>query len=246
MKKGYKIFLGIIVGVLLVASLGFNFYTLYYKGNDIKCKDIQTNNTNKNLPDAILKKVLPSIGLESIDEKIDGCSVITNVLMNTTNAIRLDHYTTDEAYKLLIANYIMYYNFDDSVSADICIDSNNASGSCNALSKTKIDNIMQKYDFKFSASEIISNYLKGQDNDNYYILLDGGMCGDLNSEKHSITSWYGHYGDIDNNILNDNYITIRDNILLNYLNNDKSSRVIYYTFKKEADSNYKLWLYNIY
>ena len=39
MRKGYKIFLGIIVGLLLIVSLGFNFYTLFYKGNDVKCKD---------------------------------------------------------------------------------------------------------------------------------------------------------------------------------------------------------------
>ncbi len=37
MKKGYKVFLGIIVGLLLLISLGVNFYTLYFKDKSCKC-----------------------------------------------------------------------------------------------------------------------------------------------------------------------------------------------------------------
>lgn len=39
MKKEYKIFLGIIVGLLLVISLGVNFYTLYNKETNCNCKN---------------------------------------------------------------------------------------------------------------------------------------------------------------------------------------------------------------
>ena len=74
-----------------------------------------------------------------------------------------------------------------------------------------------------------------------------GMCAGIESEKHTISSWYGTESQMKENLSTGDYITVRDEIAIKYSNNsnDSSSRVVYYTFKVE-NNNYKLWLYYIY
>ncbi len=242
------IFIIIILAIfcVLFATGTINLNNSQNSENNEQIADDNTD-TERNISTDILDKILPIIGIK--DKTSNSSNCVSKMLINKTSG-RLDNYTADDAFWLVMSYYTQYYGHDNEVADEKCLDPSTPvpGGRCLAFSKNTINEIIKNYDFKYTADEIFTNNLRKQDNENYYVFLDlAGMCAGVESEKHDITSWYGTESQMKDNLSTSDYVTVRDEITIKYSNNsnDSSSRVVYYTFKVENNS-YKLWLYYIY
>lgn len=255
-NKGLIIALIIIIVILAALCVLFATGTISLKNKEPNSKEQVTNNektTNKNIEDSILKELLPIIGADKdyVDGDSGTCNYISLKFKNENS--RLDSYTKDEAYNLIILNYIENYSPIDYTSKNE-IDEKNCtekspvipSGRCTAYSKEIVKEIANKYDFDYTVEEIFGNNdnIQKEDEKNYYAWANfAGHCAGMALYKHNISSWYDDTYDTNDE---KSAIIIRDEITIKYSNGDNSNRIVYYTFKKDNDGNYKLWLYEVY
>ena len=125
MRKGYKIFLGIIVGLLLMVSLGFNFYILLHKNNinneNCECKKCEEkectssiDETGKKLTKAEAEQILKELYNDAVrhifNESVSYCGDYATG-DNTTITLNGFSYSKSSTFKTFkeLDNYLKNY-----------------------------------------------------------------------------------------------------------------------------------------
>ena len=177
MRNGYKLFLGIVIGLLLIISLGFNCYILL---NSNKCKDTNcecqkcdetTQNNTSNLYNNIemdkktLDKLYYIIGVlpESNEELLNQRHCL-NVAVTNTNYIGIPY--VQDVFSWYVMTYGKEASYDKYKDANYKVDNNEISAyncaGCFTIKKSEVEEFKKLYYFgpetKYDFIYEIDNY----------------------------------------------------------------------------------------
>lgn len=117
MRKGYKIILGIIVGLLLI-SLGVNFYTLYFKDKSCKCVRNDCDKQECNCKESNNEEYILELFSKSKDVRWFGGNGKLELVKNKKDGVKLK--TKDDLKKFnedYIIKYLLSNRSSDSLNS---------------------------------------------------------------------------------------------------------------------------------
>lgn len=247
-----------IILALFIIVLGVAVY--YYYGDQIFGKNENVPNIEDKL---LLADLIKTVGATDNDCHTDSLSDFFSALGRSE---RIDD-LKDSEMGLIIRGYISENDiktYTNSVDSKKCLDEREpyyAEIECAKVLKTDLNNLYNKYDFKYKSLDEFysSDYMKKNDihsdKKNYYFSGSGGkICG--SSSSHKISSWYGFYespSSASDELVDRTFITLKDEITIKSfeydvindkkpLNNKSAVDVVYYYFSREGSSNYRLFL----
>lgn len=231
MRDGYKLFLGIIVGIILVASLSFNFYTLYTKGNDVKCRD-NNNESNNQLKDESVNKAILNVLYD-----------IVGLPNGEINNECLNYYISNSDYNKYAKEIITYYGNGDNGSHRYFIDATNVEAAncqgaadCNMITKSDAKKLIELFNLNGNESDYFETINDSTVSKNWYKYSAyhnmHGPCEDNLNIKHNISS----------ELINETNIKISDNQIITYEDNGNKTitKSVEYYFKTNSVGNYHL------